>query len=104
MEEVIDQQAAGADVIRDTILSRRLALTRVDAMRQYDTAAAVSAAARAALTHCPQEELLEQLSLIDRELPHRLQKLLGGSNQVALPHSNGHPPTALPEPMTSAMT
>lgn len=87
MEEVIQQQAHGSDVIRDTILSRRLALTRVDPVRQLDTRAALSEAARVAIAFCPHEQMVEQLGLLDHRLPAQLSELVASEAQP--PSANG---------------
>ena len=109
IEEVLQQQAAGANAIRDTIMLHRLSLTRADALRQFDTRAAVAEAARAALSYCPQQELLDCVSLIDPRLEALLAELLGGGGGGggSLAQIGGAPGPSLltsqPQPMTEAL-
>ena len=112
IEEVLQQQAAGANAIRDTIMLHRLSLTRADAIRQFNTRAAVAEAAKAALSYCPQQELLECVSLIDPRLEALLAELLGGgggggSGGNNLAQIGGAPGPSLltsqPQPMTEAL-
>ena len=110
IEEVLQQQA-GANAIRDTIMLHRLSLTRADALRQFNTRAAVAEAARAALSYCPQQELLDCVSLIDPRLEALLAELLGGGGGGGdgnnLAQIGGAPGPSLltsqPQPMTEAL-